>query len=154
MDVSHIGPTELFQSVPPRFLTFTFWNESVSPSSSIRSDRVGSNVCNSWILCGGYIYPSTPFSISERAIRTCLHFHYSFFEREPATHVLRPRYSNPTTRILISSLPQVAFHSNHLSTIAKSMRESWVLGRLSFEAQEQGAHHQHTVYLLLESGVS
>ena len=27
-------------SVPPRFLTFTFWTESVSLSSSIRSDRV------------------------------------------------------------------------------------------------------------------
>ena len=29
-----------------------------------------------------------------------------------------------------------------------------MLGRLSFEAQEQGVHHQHTIYYLLESGVS
>ena len=50
------------------------------------------------------------------------------YEREPPTHVLRLRYSNPTTRILISSVPQVAFHSYHLSTIAKSVRESRVLG--------------------------
>src|SRR3989337_1949316 len=99
-------------------------NTSVPPSLAIRSHRDGSNMCNGWILCGGYIYPSTPFSICERAIRTCLHFHYSFSEREPPTHVLRPRYSNPTTRILISSLPQVTFHSNHLSTIAKYVRES------------------------------
>ena len=34
------------------------------------------------------------------------------------------------------------------------MRESWVLGRLSFEAQEQGVHHQHTICYFLESGVS
>src|SRR3990170_2736696 len=96
---------------------------SVPPSLAIRSHRVWSNACNGWILCGGYIYPSTPFSICERAIRTCLHFHHTFSEREPPTHVLRSRYTNPTTRILISSLPQVAFHSNHLSTISKSVRE-------------------------------
>ena len=36
----------------------------------------------------------------------------------------------------------------------KPMRESWVLGRLSFEAQEQGVHHQHTICYFLESGVS
>ena len=29
-----------------------------------------------------------------------------------------------------------------------------MLGRLSFEAQEQGVDHQHTIYYLLESGVS
>ena len=69
------------------------------------------------------------------------HFQHTFSEREPPTHVLRPRYSIPTTRILISSLPQVAFHSNHLSTKSNPMRVSWVLGRLSFEAQEQGVHH-------------
>ena len=33
-------------SVPPRILTFTFWTELVPPSSPIRSDRVGSIVCN------------------------------------------------------------------------------------------------------------
>ena len=141
-------------SVPPKILTFTFWTKSVWPSFTIWCHRVWKIVCNGYIFCGFYIYPSTPFSFCERAIRTCLHFHYSFSEREPPTHVLRPRHSNPTTRILISSLPQVAFHSNHLSTIAKSVRESWVLGRLSFEAQEQGVHHQHTIYYLLESGVS
>ena len=74
-------------------------------------------------MCGGYIYPSTRSSFMEKAIRTCLHFQHTFSEREPPTHVLRPRYSIPTTRILISSLPQVAFHSNHLFTIAKSVRE-------------------------------
>ena len=31
------------------------------------------------------------------------------------------------------------------------VRESWVLGRLSFEAQEQGVHHQHTICYFLES---
>ena len=77
-----------------------------------------------------------------------------FSEREPPTLVLSSRYSIPTIWILISSLPQVAFHSNHLSTKSNPMRESWVLGRLSFEAQEQGVHHQHTIYYLLESGVS
>ena len=46
------------------------------------------------------IYPSTHSSFVEKAIRTCLHFHYSFSEREPPTHVLRPR-------ILISSLPKL-----------------------------------------------
>ena len=63
---------------PPRFLTFTFWTKSVSPSSSIRSDRVGSNVCNGWILCGGYLYPSTPRPYVreplERAYTSSLHF--------------------------------------------------------------------------------
>src|SRR6266496_855332 len=103
---------------------FTFLNQSVPPSLTIRSHRVESNVCNGWILCGDYIYPSTPSSFVERAIRPCLHFHQSFSEKEPPTHVLRSRHSIPTTRILISSLPQVAFHSNHLSTISKSVRES------------------------------
>ena len=37
--------------------------------------------------------------------------------------MLRLRHSNPTTRILISSLPQVAFHPNHPSTISKSVKE-------------------------------
>ena len=97
-------------------------------------------------------YPNPPFV--DRGIRTCQHFQHLFSEREPRTHVLRPRYSNPITRILIYSLPQVAFYSNHLFTKSKSVRESWVLGRLSFEAQEQGVHHQHTIYYLLESGVS
>ena len=68
--------------------------------------------------------PLHPFSILERSIRTCLHFQPTFSEREPPTHVLRPRHSNPTTRILISSLPQVAFHSNHLSPKSNPMRES------------------------------
>ena len=74
-------------------------------------------------MCGGYIYPSTHTSFVEKAIRPCLHFQHLFSEREPPTHVLRPRYSIPTIRILISSLPQVAFHSNHLSTKSKSVRE-------------------------------
>ena len=51
--------------------------------------------------------PSTHSSFMERAIKTCLHFQHSFSEKEPPTHVLRPRYSNPTTRILISSLPKL-----------------------------------------------
>ena len=29
-----------------------------------------------------------------------------------------------------------------------------MFGRLSFEAQEQGVHHQHTIYYLLESSRS
>ena len=40
--------------------------------------------------------PSTHSSFVERAIRTYLHFQYTFSEREPPTHVLRPRYSIPT----------------------------------------------------------
>jgi len=64
----------------------------------------------------------------ERAIRTCLNFHHTFSEREPPTHVLRPRYSIPTTRLLISSLPQVAFHSNHLSTKSKSCERELSVG--------------------------
>ena len=64
----------------------------------------------------------------ERAIRTYLHFQYTFSEREPPTHVLRPRYSIPTIRILISRLPQVAFHSNNLSTKSKSCERELSVG--------------------------
>ena len=47
---------------------------------------------------------------------------FIFWERT-TYYVLKPRYSNPTIWILISSLPQVAFHSNHLSkTIIWSTR--------------------------------
>ena len=64
--------------VPSRFLTFTFWTKSISPSSSIWSVRVGSNVCNGWILRGGYIYPSTPSPFvrdpSECAYTSTIHF--------------------------------------------------------------------------------
>ena len=64
----------------------------------------------------------------ERAIRTCRHFHYPFSEREPPTLLLRSSYSNPTIWILISSLPQVAFHSNLLSTISKSSERELSVG--------------------------
>ena len=42
-----------------------------------------------------------------RPIKTCLHFHHTFYKSVPPTHVLRSRYTNPTTRILISSLPKL-----------------------------------------------
>ena len=64
----------------------------------------------------------------ERAIRLNLHFQLTISEREPPTHVLRPRYSIPTIWILISSLPQVAFHSNLLSTKSKSYERELSVG--------------------------
>ena len=71
------------------------------------------------------LHPSFIRGESHQNVPTLQH---SSSEREPPTHVLRPRYSFPTIWILISSLLQVAFHSNHLSTKSKSVRESWCWG--------------------------
>ena len=85
-----------FHSVPPKLQKFTSFAQVGLTEISNRCHRVWSKMCNGWISCGGYIYPSTTLLPSKRAIRTCLHFHHTFFEREPPTHVLRSSYSNPT----------------------------------------------------------
>ena len=141
-------------SVPPKTLTVTRFTKSVRPSLLIRSHRDWKTMCNGWILCGGYIYPSTSSSFMERAIRTNLHIQPIFSQREPPTVVLRPRYSIPTTWTLISSLPKLLSTQIFFPLNPNPMRESWVLGRLSLEAQEQGVHHQRTICYFLESGVS
>ena len=102
-------------------------------------------------MCGGYIYPSTSSSFVERAIRTCLHFQHTFSEREPPSHVLRPRYSIPTIWILISSLPQVAFHSNLLSTRSKSYERELSVGEtIIWSTRARSSSSTHHLLLLGE----
>ena len=127
--VVNFGPTEMASSYlwltsdTPRWYFRSHRKSQRSLYLNFRSDRVFTSVsprwlkyvCNGWILCGGYIYPSTPSSFEERAIRTHTPFQLTCSEREPPTHVLRPRNSNPTTRILISSLPQVSFQIGRAS---------------------------------------
>ena len=75
-------------------------------------------------FCVEAIYTPPPPSPYVREPSECAYTSSLHFLRENHLRiVLRSRYYNPTTRILISSLPQVAFHSNHLSSIAKSERE-------------------------------
>ena len=52
--------------------------------------------CNSTIFGWRLYIPLHPHLLSKRAIRMKHYLHYSFSKREPPTHVLRSRYSNPT----------------------------------------------------------
>ena len=153
----HFGPTEMMQSVPPKWgfalplhigrsEMFPFGPTGTSKfisfalvgltENSSRCHRVWSKVCNGWISCGGYIYPSAPLLPSKRAIKTCLHFHHTFSEREPPTHVLRSSYFNPTIWTMISSLPKLLSSQILLPSNPNLWGDVWVLGRLSLEAQE------------------
>ena len=101
--LSQIGPTEFSFSVSPKSPTFISEALSVSPRwyfrshrksqrslyLNFRSNRVFTSVwprlvkcvCNGWILCGGYIYPSTPSSFVERAIRKNYHSYLTLSEK-------------------------------------------------------------------------
>ena len=92
----HFGSSELSVSVPPRFLKFISFTQFGATEISFRCHRVGSKVCNGWILCGGYLYPSTPSSFVERAIRNEHHSYLTFLRRELPTLVLRSCCSTPT----------------------------------------------------------
>ena len=107
LSFARIGLTEIVFSVPPKTPTFTLFELSVSPSCPLRSHRDCSNVCNGWILCGGYLYPSTPSSFVERAIRKNYHSYLTFLRRELPTLVLRSSCSTPTIWSLISNLPKL-----------------------------------------------
>ena len=87
----------------------------------------------------------------ERAIRTHTQFQLICSEREPPTHVLRPRYSIPTIWILISSLPQVAFHSNLLSTKSKSYERELSVGEtIIWSTRARSSSSTHHLLLLGE----
>ena len=87
----------------------------------------------------------------ERAIRTNLHFQLTSSERELPTHVLRPRYSIPTIWILISSHPQVAFHSNPLSTRSKSYERELSVGEtIIWSRRARSSSSTHHLLLLGE----
>ena len=106
--ITEIGPTEFMCSVSPRLRYALTLTKSVLPSWHVGPTEKPNGHIMNWIsltefsdsvppslvnLCGGYIYPSTRSSFVKRAIRTYLHFQYTFSKKEPPTHVLRPRYS-------------------------------------------------------------
>src|SRR3954464_4353548 len=76
-------------SVPPRWYFRSHRKSQRSLYLNFRSDRVFTSVaprlvkcvCNGWILCGGYIYPSTPSSFERRAIRKYHHFYHTLSEK-------------------------------------------------------------------------
>src|SRR3954468_5482855 len=76
-------------SVPPRWYFRSHRKSQRSLYLKYRSDRVCTSVsprlvkcvCNGWILCGGYIYPSTPSSFVRRAIRKYHHFYHTLSEK-------------------------------------------------------------------------
>ena len=63
---------------PQRSLYLNFRYDRVFTSVS---PRLFNYVCNGWILCGGYIYPSTPSSFVRRAIRKYHHFYHTLSEK-------------------------------------------------------------------------
>ena len=163
-----IGQTEFWiypnpsTSVPPSWssrshrksLTVTRFTFSARPSFLIRSHRDWKTVSNGWILCGGYIYPSTSSSFvrepSEQTYTSNLLFlrenHLLMCWGQDIPFLPYESWSLAFPKLLST---QIFFPPN-----PNPVRESWVLGRLSFEAQEQGVHHQHTICYFLESGVS
>ena len=109
------NPNLWLTSVSPRWYFRSHRKSQRSLYLNFRSDRVFTSVsprllnyvCNGWILCGGYIYPSTPSSFVERAIRKNYHSYLTFLRRELPTLVLRSSHSIPTIWNLISSLPKL-----------------------------------------------
>ena len=93
--VVNFGPTEMassnlwLTSDTPRWYFRSHRKSQRSLYLNFRSDRVFTSVsprlvkcvCNGWILCGGYIYPSTPSSFVRRAIRKYHHFYHTLSEK-------------------------------------------------------------------------
>ena len=164
----HFGISELLLSVSPRWQAPTFdslrthrdgiFGPTENPNVHyiwtfgltefpLRSHRDCSIMCVTVGFCVEAIYtPPPPLHSwrepSERTTTPTLHF----LRRELPTLVLRSSCSIPTIWNLISNLPKLLSTQSflppqHISEV------SWVLGRLSFEAQEQGVHH-HLQHLL------
>ena len=171
----HFGISELLLSVSPRWQAPTFdslrthrdgiFGPTENPNVhyiwtfgltefSLRSHRDCSNMCVTVGFCVEAIYtPPPPLHSWREPSESLPLLPYTFWEENHLPlcwDQVIPFLPYETWFLAFPSCFPLNpfFHHSHIS------EESWVLGRLSFEAQEQGVHHQHTIYYLLESGVS